>query len=62
VSVLPRLVGVGGQGLVGVEVFIALDGESERAAQRAELGHADVAEFRAAHPEVAQSEGDVIES
>jgi hypothetical protein len=60
VPVLPRLVGISGQRFVGVEVHVALDGESERATQFSELSHAHEAKFGATHPEIAKSEGDVI--
>jgi hypothetical protein len=60
--VFTRFVGVRGQRLVGVEVQVALDGESERAAQFANLAHADKAKFRASHAEICEAEGDVVES
>jgi hypothetical protein len=44
-SVLPRLVGVDGEWLVGVEVFVAFDGEPELAANGAQLRQANVAEL-----------------
>jgi hypothetical protein len=58
--VLPRFVGVGGQRFIGVEVFVALDGESELAADGAQFGGRHVAEFRAAEPEIAQAEGEFV--
>ena len=44
-TALTRLVGVGGDGLVSVEVQIALDWESELAAHGAELREAHVAKL-----------------
>ena len=61
-AVFARFAGVGGDGLVGGEVFIALDGETERAAEVAQFVHAHESEFRRSHTEVAKTEGDVIES
>jgi hypothetical protein len=52
---------VDGQGFVGVEVQVALDGETERAAEIANLAHADEAQFRASHAEICEAEGDVVE-
>jgi hypothetical protein len=50
-----------GQRFFGVEVQVALDGEAKRPAQFANLAHADEAEFGAAHAEICEAEGDVIE-
>jgi hypothetical protein len=44
-SLSPSLVGTRGEGFVGVKVQIALDGETARAAQRAQFARADVAEL-----------------
>ena len=43
-----RLGGVGAQGLVGFEVHVAFDGKAERAAEIADLVHADEANLGAA--------------
>jgi hypothetical protein len=56
------LVGVGAQGLVGIEVQVALDGKAEWTAQFANLAHADESEFWASHAEIGEAEGDVVES
>jgi hypothetical protein len=60
VSVLPHRIGVGGQRFVGVEVFVALDGESELAADGAQLREGHVAEFGAAESKVAEAEGELV--
>jgi hypothetical protein len=44
-SVLPRCVGIGRERLVRVEVFVALDRESELAAHGAQFGERHVAEL-----------------
>jgi hypothetical protein len=54
-----RFVGVSRDGFVGLEVQVALDGESELAAYDAKLREAHVAEFGAAQAEVAEAEGEV---
>jgi hypothetical protein len=54
-SVLAGFHGVGGECLVGVEMNVALDGETERAAQLTQFAHAEEAYFRCAHAKVAQS-------
>ena len=48
--VLARFVGVGAQGLVGFEVHVAFDGETQRTAEVTDLVHADESEFWAAEP------------
>ena len=47
-SVLTGFRGVGGEGFVGFEVFVALDGQSEFAANCAEFVETDEAKFRGA--------------
>ena len=42
-TVRARFVGVGAEGLVGFEVFVALDGKTERTAQIVQFVHADKA-------------------
>jgi hypothetical protein len=59
-SVLPRCVGIGGQWLVGVKVFVALDGESEVAADGAQFRQANVAELWFPHSEIAEAEGELV--
>jgi len=58
--VLARFSSADGERLVGVEVFVELDGEAERTAEGAELGHADESQFGHAHAEIAETERDVI--
>jgi hypothetical protein len=58
--VLTRLGGVSGEGPVGVEVFVALDGGAEWAAQGAEFGHADESQFGVSHAEIAETEGNIV--
>ena len=59
VSARTRVVSVGRNRFVGFEVQVALDGKSELAAHGAKLREADVAEFGAAHSEIAEAEGEV---
>jgi hypothetical protein len=59
-SVLSSLVGVSGEGLVGLKMLVTLDGKAERAAQGAELGHADESQFGESDSEIAKTEGDVV--
>lgn len=53
--VLARFVGVGGEGLVGVEVLVALDGEAERPAEGAKFGHADESQFGKSYSQIAET-------
>jgi hypothetical protein len=48
VTARARFIGVDGDGFIGFEVQVALDGKSELAAHGAKLDEAHVAEFRAA--------------
>jgi hypothetical protein len=52
-TALARLSGVGGEGLFGVEVLVALDREAEWPAQGAKFGHADESQFGESHAEIA---------
>ena len=54
------LFGVGGEGLASVQVYIALDGQAQRPAQFPDLAHADEADLREAHSEIAEAVGDVV--
>jgi hypothetical protein len=56
-----RFCSIRGERFVGVEVQVALDGKAERAAQFANLAHADEAQLGTSHAEVCEAEGDVIE-
>ncbi len=56
VSAGTRFVGVGGDGFIGLEVQVALDRETQFAAQGAKLEEAHVAEFRLPEAEIAESE------
>jgi hypothetical protein len=58
VSVNPCFFSVGGEGLAGDEVPIALDRKAELAAHGLQFEQADVAESRLAHSEVAEAEGE----
>ena len=59
VSVRTRFVGVGGDGFAGFEVQVAFDRKAEFAPDAAKLREAYVAEFGAAHAEIAEAEGEV---
>jgi hypothetical protein len=56
-----RFAGVGAQGLVGFEVHVALDGKAERTAKVTKFVHADVAQFRRSHVEIAEAESDIVQ-
>ncbi len=53
------ILGVLAEGLFGLEMQIALDGEALGAAEGLKIRYADVAELREAHTEVAETKGDV---
>jgi hypothetical protein len=59
-SMRTRFVGVRGEGFIGVEVQVALDGKTQRATKFADFAHADEAEFGTAHAQIAETEGDVV--
>jgi len=61
-TVRTRFVGVSGEGFDGGEVEITLDGKAQRAAQVTQFAHANVTEFGIAHAEVAETEGNVVET
>jgi hypothetical protein len=51
---------VSGEGFVGFEMLVALDGETELAANFTEFVEADEADLWSAHSEVAEAVGDVV--
>lgn len=55
-----RFLCVTGEGLVGLEVPITLDGKAELAAYCGEFDEAYIAEFGLAHAEIAESEGGTV--
>ena len=61
-SLFARFGSVRGERFVGFEVHVALDGEAEWTAEVAQFVHAHESQFWRSHAEVAQAEGDVIES
>jgi len=54
------LIGIRGKSFIRVEVFVALDGKAERSASFAKFAHADEADFRASHPEIAEPVSDIV--
>jgi hypothetical protein len=60
VPAFTRIVGVDGEGFVGVKVHIALDGEAQGTAKVAQFVHAHVAQLRRSHAKVAEAEGEAV--
>src|ERR1022692_1276002 len=58
-AMVTGFIGVFREVLVGFEVQVALDRKSELATDRTQLGQRDVAEFRTAEAEIAESEGEL---
>jgi hypothetical protein len=60
-TVRASFIGISRNGFLGFEMKVALDGETEFAADGGQFDEADVAEFRLAHPEIAEAEGKVAD-